>query len=97
MEVYGRITLTRDTPQVRNAVWDCLKSEINGEDKKERFGAVIACGRLFVALENLEGVEKVQELNLERVGQAAGKNDRGDLLLHEDALPYLRDVKIEFC
>lgn len=97
VEVYGRITLTRDTPQVRKAVWDCLKSEINGEDKKERFGAVIACGRLFVALENLEGVEKVQELNLERVGQAAGKNDRGDLLLHEDALPYLRDVKIEFC
>ena len=95
VEVYGRIALKRDTPTVRRAVWECLQQEIGGKGKD--FGAVISYGRLYTALENLEGVEGVRELNLERTGAAADKNNRGDLLLHEDALAYLKETAFEFC
>ena len=71
VEVYGRIALTRDTPPVRRAVWECLQQEIGGKGKN--FGAVISYGRLYTALENLEGVEKVRELNLERTGSRRGQ------------------------
>ncbi len=38
----------------------------------------------------------VQELNLERVGSAAEKDDRGDIYLQEDALAYLEKIELEF-
>ena len=53
--------------------------------------------RLFTALENTEGVKKVLELNLERTGNAARKNDRGDVLLDADALGILEGTDLEFC
>ncbi len=93
VEVYGRIKLRQDTPAVRRAVRECLQQEIRGKS----FGAVISYGKLYTALENLEGVEKVRELHLERTGSAAEKNNRGDLLLREDALAYLKESDFEFC
>ena len=62
----------------------------------KKFGAVISCGKLFAGLEMLPGVVRVQELNLERIGNAAEKDDRGDLHLHEDALCYLEKIELEF-
>ena len=68
-------------------------AEAGGE---KRFGAVISSGKLFAGLEMLPGVVRVQELNLERVGSAAEKDDRGDIYLQEDALAYLEKIELEF-
>ena len=45
-------------------------------------------------LEALDEVERVQELTLERTGSAAVKNERGDILLREDALSYLEPADL---
>lgn len=58
---------------------------------------MISYGSVVTALENTEGVKKVLELNLERTGNAARKNDRGDVLLDADALGILEGTDLEFC
>lgn len=95
--VHGKIHLVRDTPRDREKVVDCLKDMIDYERKKNPFGAVISGGKLFMRLEALDEVERVRELALERTGSAAVKNERGDILLREDALSYLEALDLEFC
>ena len=95
--VHGKIQLVRDTPRNREQVMDCLRDMIDYERKKNPFGAVISGGKLFMRLEALDEVERVRELVLERTGSAAVKNERGDILLREDALSYLEAADLEFC
>lgn len=97
IEVHGKIALHHDTPEVQKAVGECLKDAVEYGRKREPFGCTIAYGRLFTRLESLAEVRQVKELSLERVGGAAVKNERGDVLLHEDALSYLKAVDLEFC
>ena len=72
------------------------KKQIAEAGGEKKFGAVISSGKLFAGLEMLPGVVRVQELNLERVGSAAEKDDRGDIYLQEDALAYLEKIELEF-
>ena len=94
--VHGKIRLARDTRESREKVLECLRDMIDYDRKKQPFGAVISGGKLFMRLEALDEVERVQELALERTGSAAVKNERGDILLREDALGYLEAADLEF-
>ena len=94
--VHGKIHLIRDTPRDREKVIECLKDMIDYERKEHPFGAMISGGKLFMRLEALDEVERVQELILERTGSAAVKNERGDILLREDALSYLEAADLGF-
>ena len=38
----------------------------------------------------------IENLSLERIGQGAEKNERGDILLHKDALSNIRSVDIDY-
>ena len=95
--VHGKIALEQDSPKTRKAVLERISRELSYTERKHPFGAVISYGQLFTALENTEGVKKVLELNLERTGNAARKNDRGDVLLDADALGILEGTDLEFC
>lgn len=94
--VHGRISLRDDTPGVKKQVEACLRDLIDYDRVKEPFGAAVSCGKLFSALEALDAVERVRELTLERTGSAAVKNEKGDVLLREDALGYLEGIDLEF-
>ena len=95
--VHGKIALEQDSPKTRKAVLERISRELSYTERKHPFGTVISYGQLFTALENTEGVKKVLELNLERTGNAARKNDRGDVLLEADALGILEETDLEFC
>ena len=96
IEVHGKITLYHDTPEVRQEIEQCLREEIDYQRKKHPFGSSIAYGKLFTRLESLPDVCRVQDLSLERIGNAASKNERGDILLHEDALSFLEAMDLDF-
>ena len=38
----------------------------------------------------------IENLSLARIGQGAEKNESGDILLHKDALSYIRSVDIDY-
>ncbi|MBO5335550.1 MAG: baseplate J/gp47 family protein [Lachnospiraceae bacterium] len=97
IEVHGKIALYQDTPEIRREIEEYIRNEVDYQRKKAPFGSVVAYGRLFTKLEALPGVRQVQELTLERIGNAASKNDRGDILLNEDALSFLEANNLEYC
>lgn len=97
IEVHGRIALHYDTPEVRREIDECLRDAVDYRRRKHPFGSQVAYGKLFTKLETLPGVRQVKELSLERTGNAADKNERGDILLHEDALSLLETVDLEYC
>ena len=88
--------LYRTNAQSRALEEEFMKKQIAEAGGEKKFGAVISSGKLFAGLEMLPGVVRVQELNLERVGSAAEKDDRGDIYLQEDALAYLEKIELEF-
>ena len=96
IEIYGKIVLHSVSEKEKEMVTSWLKKQIAEAGGEKKFGAVISCGKLFAGLEMLPGVVRVQELNLERMGSAAVKDDRGDIHLQEDALCYLEKVELEF-
>ena len=96
IEIYGRITLQNASEQEKQRVISWLTEQIHHAGGAKKFGAVISSGKLFAGLEMLPGVVRVQELNLERIGNGAEKDDRGDLHLQEDALAYLKKIELEF-
>lgn len=96
IEIYGRVALQSLSEKEKNDVCSWLKKQIAEAGGEKKFGAVISSGKLFAGLEMLPGVVRVQELNLERVGSAAEKDDRGDIYLQEDALAYLEKIELEF-
>lgn len=97
IEVHGRIRLDCDAADIQGAIRRCLEEEIDYREKKKPFGMTVSYGRLFTKLEALEGVRQVQSLSLERIGNAAEKNDSGDILIHEDALGILERIDLEYC
>ncbi len=97
VEVHGKVVLERNEKEIRERIEQCICDEIDYRKKKEPFGAVISNGRLFTKLETLEGVRKVESLSLERIGNAAEKNNFSDILLNEDALSIVESIKLEYC
>ena len=47
-------------------------------------------------LETLDHVETVEELHLSLGGEMGRKNDKGDILLNSDCLPYVGDLEFEY-
>ena len=97
IEVHGKVSLYSDTPEARRAIEECLRNEIDYSKKEAPFGTRVAYGKLFTGLEALPDVKQVHELSLERIGSAASKNERGDILMNEDALSYLEAINLEYC
>lgn len=97
IEVHGKIALYQDTPEVRREIEECLRDEVDYQRRRSPFGIQVSYGKLFTKLEALPDVKQIQELSLERIGNAASKNERGDILLHEDALSYLEASNLEYC
>lgn len=96
IEIYGRLILKTKSQKEKEQVTAWLTDQIEGSGEMRKFGTVISRGKLFHGLELLDGVSRVQELHLERIGNAAEKDDRGDLHLQEDALCYLEKIELEF-
>lgn len=96
INVHGKISLYADTEINRNRIMDYLVSQIAYENIKNPFGYTISYGNIFTGLEALWGVRLVLELSLEKDGSAADKNERGDIVLHEDAISFLGKVDLTF-
>lgn len=94
VEVYGKIRLHNESEKAE--ILSFIKEQIVGDDSKTEFGKQILLGKMFTKLEIFESVKKIESLSLERVGSGAVKNSRGDIILYEDAIPYIRSVEIEF-
>lgn len=96
IEVHGKIHLQNGTREEEQAVFELLEKELSYEHMSQAFGARLLLGRLFTRLEALEEVRFVEQLSMERIGNGAEKNERGDILLHADALSYIRERDITF-
>lgn len=67
------------------------------QEEEPAFGKSVILGKLFTKLELLKQVQKIYELNLERIGTGAVKNQRGDILLDEKSLCYVSLIELECC
>lgn len=95
--IHGKIAVYQNTQEARREIEECLKNAVDYRREKMPFGKQISYGRLFTALEALAEVRQVQELSLEQIGSGAEKNERGDILLHEDALSLIEAIDLEYC
>ncbi len=95
INVFGRIDLIDETEQNMQIVKDKLRTLID-YTSTGGFGKDIVYGRLFSAIEMLEEVRRVHRISFEVIGKGAKKNERGDIIIYPDALPYLGDIDIEF-
>ncbi|MFI3176696.1 MAG: hypothetical protein R3Y67_04275 [Eubacteriales bacterium] len=94
VEVYGKIHLTN--PLEQEEILEFIRCQVVGNGDKVEFGKEIILGKIFTKLEIFSTVRKVEQLSLERIGNGAIKNSRGDLVLYEDAIPYISMMQIEF-
>ena len=97
IEVNGKIRLAHKTQREQEQVLLLLKEMILMPKETSHFGKTLVLGRLFSMLELSDAVERVESLSLERMGLGAEKNQRGDIILYEDALCYISDINLEFC
>lgn len=93
--VYGRILLTENSPALRARIEQELASLVDTVRTGE-YGRKVDYGRVFAALELLEGVRSVAQLSFEYVGEGGKKNEHGDILAGPDTLTYLRETGLEF-
>ncbi|MDD6657423.1 MAG: baseplate J/gp47 family protein [Lachnospiraceae bacterium] len=96
IEVHAKIHVNNRSEADKQAILSVLEEELSYEKQKHAFGHSIILGRVFTKLDALEGVKYIESLSLERVGQGAEKNNRGDIHLHKDALSYIRELDIDY-
>lgn len=96
IEVHAKIHVKGISEADKEAVYEVLYKELSYEKQKDAFGHAIILGRVFTKLDALDCVKYIENLSLERIGQGAEKNERGDILLHKDALSYIRSVDIDY-
>lgn len=96
IEVHAKIHLKNGAESERNEIVKVLEEELSYDKQKEAFGHAIVLGKVFTRLDALDGVKYIEQLSLERIGQGADKNARGDILLHKDALSYIYKLDIEY-
>lgn len=94
VEVYGKIYLHYESE--KDQILQFIMEQVAGDGSKTEFGKHIILGKMFTKLEIFASVKKVEFISMERVGNGAVKNSRGDIVLYEDAIPYLRSIQIEF-
>ena len=97
IEVRGRIRLTSLGKSEQQEVIACLENMIKPAEGENGFGKAVILGKIYAKLEMLKQVRQIHELSLERTGTGAVKNQRGDILLEERSLSYIRTIEIEFC
>ena len=96
IEVHAKIHVKGMSKADQAAVYEVLHQELSYEKQKDAFGHAIILGKVFTRLDALDCVKYIENLSLERIGQGAEKNERGDILLHKDALSYIRSVDIDY-
>ena len=96
IEVHAKIHVKGISEADKDAVYEVLYKELSYEKQKDAFGHAIILGKVFTKLDALDCVKYIENLSLERIGQGAEKNERGDILLHKDALSYIRSVDIDY-
>lgn len=92
----GRIHIEGNRMAAREEVESFLMKYIEERQKQCRFGAVLSYGDIFMQLETLDHVERVEELHLSLGGEMGRKNDKGDILLNSDCLPYVGELDFEY-
>ena len=92
----GRIRIQGKPQAARNEVEQFLRNYIEKRQEECCFGAVFSYGDIFMQLEALDHVERVEELHLSLGGDMGRKNDKGDLLLNSDCLPYVGELEFEY-
>lgn len=92
----GRIRIAGNYEAAKAEVESFLKDYIEERQKQCTFGAVFSYGDIFMQLETLDHVETVEELHLSLGGEMGRKNDKGDILLNSDCLPYVGDLEFEY-
>jgi hypothetical protein len=97
IEVRGRIQLTSLGRTEQQEVLDCLEEMLQPRPGENGFGRGIIRGKIYARLEMLPQVRFIHELAIERTGNGAIKNQRGDILLEERSLSYINVIEIEFC
>ena len=97
IEVHGRIRLTSLGKSEQQEVLSCIENMIRPAEGENGFGRGVILGKIYAKLEMLKQVRQIHELSLERTGAGAVKNQRGDILLEERSLSYIKTIEIEFC
>ncbi len=95
VNVYGRISLTENTPTVQKEINKFLQDFVDSTNKGE-FGKNVDYGKLFFALELHPAVKVISQLSLEYSGDGGYKNKQGDIVIHPDSMSYLQEVEIEY-
>lgn len=95
IQISGKIRIQGDKVSAGKEIGGFLEKYIGEYEENCRFGATLSHGDIFMKLEALDCVEKVEELHLSPGGKNAVRNDRGDILLAEDCLPFVGDIVFE--
>lgn len=92
----GRIRIVGNRQAAKTEVETFLRNYIEERQKQCSFGAVLSYGDIFMQLETLDHVERVEELHLSLGGEMGRKSDKGDILLNSDCLPYMGELEFEY-
>lgn len=92
----GRIRIAGNRQTAKAEVEQFLNRYIEERQEQCSFGTVISYGDIFMQLETLNHVERVEELHLSLGGEMGRKSDRGDILLNSDCLPLTGKLEFEY-
>lgn len=95
IQISGKVRIQGNKVQAQKIIAEFLKDYIGTYEKNCEFGAVLSQGDIFMKLEALECVERVDELHLSPGGKFAERNDRGDVIMADDCLPYVGEIAFE--
>lgn len=96
ISISGRIRVGGNTSAARREVEDFIRGYIEEKEEGCQFGATLSYGDIFMHLEMLEWVKEVEELHLNLDGEMGSRNDKGDILLQSDCLPYMGKIELEY-
>lgn len=92
----GRLRIVGNREAAKAQVENFVRNYIDEKQKQCCFGETLSYGDIFMQLETLNHVERVEELHLSLGGEMGRKSDKGDILLNSDCLPYIGDLDFEY-
>lgn len=92
----GRIRIIGNETAAKKEIEVFLQNYLQEKQEACCFGATISYGDIFMQIELLDSVERVEELHLSLGGTAGKKSEKGDIVLNSDCLPYLGDLDFEY-
>ncbi|MCI6552181.1 MAG: hypothetical protein MR430_01350 [Lachnospiraceae bacterium] len=96
INISGSICLAGSRQTAREEIRLFFRDYLREKEMSCEFGAVISYGDIFMQLESMAIVERVEELHLSLGGEMGRRTEKGDILLNSDCLPYLGDVDFEY-